>query len=291
MKKISILASAALLVASAFTSCNGNSKSELKTPTDSLSAYFGEMYGYGVAGELKQGPDSAKFNKDSFLKGLELVMDADTSDVSYVQGVALGAQLQQMFRQIKDQQHVEFNTRVVLQEFKKAFKSDSTKDPQALQMKVMELMQRISREALENSPEATNNKKAGEAYINAQIKKDPSIKKTASGLAYKVLAEGAGETFKTTDRIMIKYKGTHIDGSQFDASTEPVSMSPMAVVPGFKEGLLMMKPGAKYVLYIPGNLAYGPEGRGDAIKPNETLVFEVEAIGLEPEKAAEPANK
>ena len=284
MKKISILAVASIMAATTFVGCNGISNSDLKTPTDTLSAKFGEMYGYGVAGELQHGPDSAKLNKDSFIKGMELVLNADTSDVSFTQGVALGSQLVQMFRNIKDRQHVEFNARIVLNEFKKAFKSDSTKDPQAIQMQVMELMQRLSREAVENSPEAIANKKAGEAYIAAEMKKDPSIKKTESGLAYKVINEGAGETFKTTDRIMVKYVGKHIDGTEFDAQKEKaVSMSPMGVVPGFKEGLLMMKPGAKYVLYIPGNLAYGPEGRGGTIKANETLVFEIETEGLEPE--------
>lgn len=291
MKKISILAGLALVAATAFTSCNGGSKSDLKTPTDSLSAYFGEMYGYGVKGELTSGPDSAKFDKNAFIKGLEAAMNVDTSDVSYMQGMQLGTQLTGMFRQIKEQQHVDFNTKIVLDEFKKAFSSDSVKDPQAIQMKVMELMQRVSREAIENSPEAIQNKKAGEAYINSQMKKDPTIKKTASGLAYKVVAAGEGAEFKSTDQIMVKYKGTHIDGNQFDASQDFERMSPMEVVPGFKEGLLMMKPGAKYVFYIPADLAYGPEGRGD-IKPNETLVFEVETSGVAvDEPKATPAEK
>ncbi|MGN0211720.1 MAG: FKBP-type peptidyl-prolyl cis-trans isomerase [Muribaculaceae bacterium] len=283
MKKISILATASLLIASSMISCNGISNSDLKTANDTLSAKFGEMYGYGVAGELQHGPDSAKLDKGSFVKGMELVLNADTSDVSFIQGVALGSQLVQMFRNIKERQHVEFDARIVLNEFKKAFNSDSAKDPQAIQMQVMELMNRLSREALENSPEAIANKKAGEAYIADQMKKDATLKKTESGLVYKVIAEGEGENFKTTDRIMVKYVGKHIDGTEFDAQKEKaVSMSPMGVVPGFKEGLLMMKPGAKFVLYIPGNLAYGPEGRGN-IKANETLVFEVETEGVEPE--------
>lgn len=285
MKKISILAVAAFMVASSFMSCNGSSNSELKTPTDSLSALFGEMYGYGVAGELQHGPDSAKLNKESFIKGMELVLNADTSDVSYIMGIGLGNQLVNMFRNMKQTQKVEFNTQIVLNEFKKAFRADSAKDPQAIQMKVMELMQRVTREAKENDPKAIANKKAGADYIAAQMAQDKDIKKTASGLAYKVINEGAGECFKTTDRIMVKYVGKHIDGSEFDAQKEnPVSMSPMGVVPGFKEGLLMMKPGAKYTLYIPGDLAYGVEGRGPSIEPNETLIFEVETVGVEESK-------
>lgn len=285
MKKISILAVVALMGVSTFVSCNGNTKSELKTPTDTLSAYFGQMYGYGVSGELTKGPDSAKFDKAAFIKGFELATNVDTADVSFVQGMALGNQFNQIFREVKSRQQIDMNTQIVINEFKKAFMSDSAQDPQFLQMKVMELMQRISREAKENSPEAIANKKAGEEYIADMMKKDASIKKTESGLAYKVVNEGAGEAFKTTNRIMVKYKGTHIDGSTFDESKDAIAMSPMSVVPGFKEGLLMMKPGAKYILYIPGNLAYGPEGRGQ-IKPNETLIFEVETLGVEPEKPA-----
>lgn len=285
MKKISILAVAAFMVASSFMSCNGSSNSDLKTSTDSLSAMFGEMYGYGVSGELEHGPDSARLDKAQFIKGMELVLNADTSDVSYVMGIGLGNQLVNMFRNIKQTQKVEFDVQIVLNEFKKAFLADSAKDPQAIQMKVMELMQRVSREAKENDPEAVANKKAGADYIAAAMAKDKEIKKTASGLAYKVINEGTGECFKTTDRIMVKYVGKHIDGTEFDAQKEnAVAMSPMGVVPGFKEGLLMMKPGAKYTLYIPGDLAYGVEGRGGNIKANETLVFEVETIGLEPEK-------
>ena len=285
MKKISILAVASFMVASSFMSCNGSSSSDLKTPTDSLSAMFGEMYGYGVSGELEHSPDSARLDKAQFIKGMELVLNADTSDVSYVMGIGLGNQLVNMFRNIKQTQKVEFDTQIVLNEFKKAFLADSAKDPQAIQMKVMELMQRVSREAKENDPVAVANKKAGADYIAAQMAKDNTIKKTASGLAYKVINEGQGECFKTTDRIMVKYVGKHIDGTEFDAQKEnAVAMSPMGVVPGFKEGLLMMKPGAKYTLYIPGDLAYGVEGRGGNIKPNETLVFEVETEGVEPEK-------
>ena len=145
MKKISILAVAAFMVASSFMSCNGSSNSDLKTSTDSLSAMFGEMYGYGVSGELEHGPDSARLDKAQFIKGMELVLNADTSDVSYVMGIGLGNQLVNMFRNIKQTQKVEFDVQIVLNEFKKAFLADSAKDPQAIQMKVMELMQRVSR--------------------------------------------------------------------------------------------------------------------------------------------------
>jgi len=83
---------------------------------------------------------------------------------------------------------------------------------------------------------------------------------------------------------MVKYKGTKIDGSVFDESKEAVAMSPVSVVPGFKEALLMMSPGAQYIIYVPGELAYGVDGRMPRIEPNETLIFELETIGVEPAK-------
>ncbi len=292
MKKIFIFALAASSLLGA-ASCNGNStSSNLKTPSDSLSYYFGEMWGNGVGGELTQGPDSAKLNKASFIKGLEISLLADTSNVSYSQGLAVGSQLVSTFQQIKKQNNVDIDPKIVLDAFKKAFLSDSIKSPQEAQTKVMALMQKISEENKAKSPEAIANKKAGEAFINDAMKKDATIKKTESGLAYKEVTPGKGAKFTATDKVKVKYTGKHIDGKEFDASGDtPRSFSPMAVVPGFKEGLLMMSPGAKYILYIPGDLAYGVEGQPmGGIAPNETLVFEVETIGIDDAQPAQPAK-
>ncbi len=83
----------------------------------------------------------------------------------------------------------------------------------------------------------------------------------------------------------MKYKGQLIDGTVFDSNDEGATLSPRGTVPGFAEGLAMMKKGAKYVLYIPGELAYGVDGQPQAgIGPNATLVFEVEAVEVTPGK-------
>ena len=83
------------------------------------------------------------------------------------------------------------------------------------------------------------------------------------------------------------YKGTHVDGNTFDQSKEPIAFAPNQVVPGFREALLMMRPGAKMIAVLPYNLAYGDRGAGGAIKPYETLVFEIETLGLEETKPEE----
>jgi len=119
----------------------------------------------------------------------------------------------------------------------------------------------------------------GKAFL-AQNKTKPNIKTTASGLQYEVLTEGAGVAPLATDKVTVNYKGTLLDGTQFDSSYDrgqPTSFGLNQVIPGWTEGLQLMKPGAKYRFWIPYNLAYGSRDAGQ-IKPYSTLIFEVELI-------------
>lgn len=107
---------------------------------------------------------------------------------------------------------------------------------------------------------------------------------TASGLVYEQLRAGVGDAPKATDTVRVHYRGWLADGKQFDSSYlsgEPVSLPIAAVVPGFREGLLLMQPGAIYRLTIPPALAYGEAGAGGVIPPNATLVFTVTLLGIE----------
>ena len=276
MKKFSIVVVAALMLATTLFSCNGRS-SKSSTAVDTLSVMLGEMYGYGVSANASQMDSS--MNRESFLRGMEFIMNADTSDVDYMQGVGYAMNLQRMFSALKEQNMIDIDRTKFMLEFKKAFLNDSVMDATLLQAEVMNLMQRITREAKENDPKAIANRQAGEAFVAEAMKNDSTLKRTESGLVYKVVKEGNGKLFKTTDRIMAKYKGTHIDGKVFDETKDVArEMNPMGVIPGMKEAFLMMSPGAKYILYIPGELAYGVDGRGSVIGPNETLVFELETI-------------
>ena len=115
---------------------------------------------------------------------------------------------------------------------------------------------------------------------------------TASGLQYKILTEGKGDSPKATDTVKTHYKGTLIDGTEFDSSYsrgQPVTFPLGNVIPGWTEGLQLIKTGGKAKLFIPSNLAYGERGAGAKIGPNETLVFEVELISIE--KPDAPAKK
>ena len=197
-----------------------------------------------------------------------------------------------MQQDIKAQAGFNLNQRSFFKKFKEAFMADSIMSQEKLydmQVNMQSLLGRAREEALENDPKAVENKKAGEAFINKK-KADKSYITTKSGLVYKVLAEGAGENFKETDVIMTKYVGTHIDGKEFDNSQgEAVPFRCQGVIPGFAEILQLMKPGMKVEVVIPGDLAYGPDGRQPQIGPNETLVFVLETV--EAQKVTAPDGR
>lgn len=137
--------------------------------------------------------------------------------------------------------------------------------------------------------QAVANKQAGEVFLAQNAKKD-GVKTTASGLQYKVISEGKGASPKASDVVMVNYEGRLIDGTVFDSSYErgePVEFPLNQVIPGWTEGLQLMKPGAKYEFYIPSDLAYGESGNPD-IEPNSTLIFTVELLD---DNAAAAARK
>jgi len=139
----------------------------------------------------------------------------------------------------------------------------------------------VSKEAAEK------NTKEGEKFL-AENKTKPGVKTTASGLQYLVEKEGSGAAPKETDTVVVNYRGTLIDGTEFDSSYkrgEPATFPVNRVIKGWTEAVQLMKPGAKYKLFIPSNLAYGPSGAGEDIGPNATLIFEVELLSVKPPEA------
>lgn len=134
-----------------------------------------------------------------------------------------------------------------------------------------------------NAGTPSENKAAGEKFLAENAKKS-NVKTTASGLQYEVITAGSGKINpKATDNVTVHYKGTSIDGKEFDSSYsrgEPTSFPLNGVIPGWTEGVQLMTEGAKYKFYIPANLAYGENGAGGAIGPNEALIFEVELIKI-----------
>jgi len=135
---------------------------------------------------------------------------------------------------------------------------------------------------------AEENKKKGDAFL-AENKTKEGVVTTASGLQYKVLRAGKGPKPKLEDTVTTHYRGTLLDGTEFDSSykrNEPVSFQIKGVIPGWTEALQLMETGSKWQLFIPADLAYGPNGAGGLIGPNETLIFEVELLSIGPPAGA-----
>jgi FKBP-type peptidyl-prolyl cis-trans isomerase FklB len=131
------------------------------------------------------------------------------------------------------------------------------------------------------------NKQEGEKFLS-ENKTKPGVITLPSGLQYKVLTEGQGESPKSNDVVTVNYRGTAIDGTEFDSSYkrgQPATFGVSGVIKGWTEALELMKPGAKWQLFVPGNLAYGEFGKGQQIGPNQTLLFEVELLSS---KAPQP---
>lgn len=130
---------------------------------------------------------------------------------------------------------------------------------------------------------AQKNLEAGEAFLAENAKKD-GIVELESGLQYEVIKMGNGEKPSATSTVKTHYHGTLIDGTVFDSSVErgqPASFPVNRVIAGWTEALQLMPVGSKWRLFVPSNLAYGPQGSRGAIGPNETLIFEVELLAIE----------
>ena len=130
---------------------------------------------------------------------------------------------------------------------------------------------------------AEKNQKEGEVFLAGNKKKN-GVKTLSSGLQYKVIKNGTGNTPKLTDTVTTNYRGTLIDGTEFDSSYkrgQPAKFPVKGVIPGWTEALQLMKAGSKWQLFIPSNLAYGERGAGNMIGPNATLIFEVELLSID----------
>lgn len=158
---------------------------------------------------------------------------------------------------------------------------------QAAQMAIVELQQFVMAKQREKAAQAAaKNKAEGQAFLEKN-KSAEGVKVTESGLQYIVEKEGEGQSPKSFDEVTVHYAGKLIDGTEFDSSykrNEPVKFPVNGVIAGWTEALQLMKPGAKYKLFIPSDLAYGDEGVGDIIGPGAVLVFDVELIGITPQE-------
>src|SRR6266536_2476685 len=165
--------------------------------------------------------------------------------------------------------------------------------PQLTQDQVKEVMTTFEKD-MQSKQKAAGEKNAAEGTkFLEENKKKEGVKMTSSGMQYKVVKEGTGAQPKATDTVTVNYRGTLINGKEFDSSYkrgQPATFPLNGVIKGWTEGLQLMKTGSKYQVFVPPNLAYGDRNVGPDIAPNSTLIFEVELLGVKPpQSAASPA--
>ena len=214
-------------------------------------------------------------------------LKTDIDKVSYSFGLQVGFNFTRQNEALK-KQNVQINTDAMMAGVKDAIagKPQLTTDQvrQTLAAFEKDMTQKVQATAQKNTSD-------GEKFL-AENKKKEGVKTTASGLQYKVIKEGSGPQPKETDTVTVNYRGTLIDGTEFDSSykrgqaaTFPVN----GVIKGWTEALQLMKVGSKYQLFIPPNLAYAERQMGPDIGPNSTLTFEVELVGIQPTGTPSPS--
>lgn len=258
-------------------------KSNVLLKSDSLSMNMGRFYGLQLLNMSKQ----KKLNGEQIarlLEGFNSAINIDEDNKPLVDGKMLSIDYLNIEQGIKKQLSFDLNKEVFVNAFSSVLndpKVPTEEEFKALDKQAKAYISEVRTFAQENSPEALTQKGLGRVYVENIMEKDPGFIKAPSGLVYKIINPGNGKKFSATDKIKVMYKGTHVDGKTFDESKEPVAFAPSQVVPGFREALLMMSPGAKMIAVLPYDLAYGARGAGQSIKPFETLVFEIETLGLD----------
>ena len=145
----------------------------------------------------------------------------------------------------------------------------------------------------ERKKQGEENKEKGKAFLEANKLKE-GVVTTESGLQYKILKKGTGASPKATDTVKCNYRGTTIDGKEFDSSYkrgEPATFALNRVIKGWTEGLQLMKVGGKWQFFVPPELAYGERGAGHNIGPNEVLIFEVELLEIVKPETEKPQSR
>ena len=292
MKKVSILAAVAM--ATGLASCTAQApKATLKTDVDSLSYAIGISQTQGLKDYLSQRMEMDTTYMADFLKGVnDAANKTSKKDQAYLLGLQIGSQMAgpQAIKGMNHQLFADDSTMTVNKGdilagvFAGVLNKDMKMRPEEAQVLIQKMMESIKGKAAEKK--YADNKAAGEKFL-AENKTKEGVKTTASGLQYKVITEGKGEIPADTCKVKVNYKGTLIDGTEFDSSykrNEPSTFRANQVIKGWTEALTMMPVGSKWELYIPQELAYGARESGNQIKPFSTLIFEVELLGIEKDK-------
>jgi FKBP-type peptidyl-prolyl cis-trans isomerase len=179
---------------------------------------------------------------------------------------------------------VEVDPNILLQGLKDVLAGKPLLTPEEAHAALVELQkQAAAKQAEKRQQQSDANKREGEAFLSAN-KAKPGVVTLASGLQYKILTAGTGPIPVATDTVVCNYRGTLINGTEFDSSyarKEALTFQVGGVIKGWIEALQLMPVGSKWQLFIPSNLAYGEQGAGEDIGPNATLIFEVELVSIQ----------
>lgn len=287
MKKASIFM--VIAAAAGFASCTAQApKADLKNDVDSLSYAFGVAQSQGFGNYLTQQLriDSAQIG--DVVKGLidgAAGKDAK-SQMAYIEGLKVGKMIAENWVSgITSDVYADDSTKSIDKDNLVAgFIAGVLNKGQKMTMEeAQEYVQAVMEAANEKKMEAQfgSNREAGEKFL-AENKTKEGVQVTPSGLQYKVIKQGKGAVPTTTDKVSVHYRGTLIDGTEFDSSykrNKPTEFGVTQVIKGWTEALTMMPVGSKWELYIPQELAYGSRNQGQ-IKPFSTLIFEVELLDI-----------
>jgi FKBP-type peptidyl-prolyl cis-trans isomerases 1 len=286
MKKITIFMTVAIVAT--LTSCTPKTPTAtLKTQIDSLSYALGVGRTEGLYDYLlQQGIDTSLI--DDVIRGINFGAAKTTDkDIAYFAGIQIGRMVGDIWPEgLNFQLFGEESTQTISVDdmhagFIAAIKNDTTKMALAFAQEYANTaMEKVQNEAL--LVRFRENKEAGEKFL-ADNKGQDGVQITESGLQYKIIKQGKGEIPTESSTVKVHYKGTLIDGTEFESSytrNEPSIFGVTYVIAGWTEALLMMPVGSVWELYIPQEIAYGSRESG-LIRPFSTLIFQVELIGIE----------
>jgi FKBP-type peptidyl-prolyl cis-trans isomerase FklB len=221
--------------------------------------------------------DKKKDKSKGKSKEQTLTMSNAVDSFSYMVGISIGYSL-------KTQKIDSMNTALIAKGMEDVLKKDSVATVQAANMYINEYLTKLQEKS------SAENLVNGKLFL-AKNKTVAGVTETPSGLQIKVIQEGTGKSPLETDVVRCHYIGKLINGDVFDSSYErgqPAEFTLNGVISGWTEGLQLMKEGGKYELYIPSELAYGEQGAGQVIGPNETLIFEIELLEVIPSEETIP---
>lgn len=288
MKKFAIMMAA--VAAIVMGSCDSTPTAKMENEQDSVSYAAGVVLGTNLTQmmQYRMGIDSAYIQ--DFIRGIKdgMAIGKDTAKFAYVSGMQMGysiksQQLKGLSQQLTGSDSVDYiNYETFLAAYLAAAKGDSVKmQAEEANIYIMKLLE--SSESRKAERQFADNKKAGEAFMT-EIAKKEGVKPLRDGVYYEVIQEGNGPVAADTSHVSLRYRGTLIDGTEFDKSArddkdEPTTFAANQVIPGFSAALTSMPVGSKWKVYIPQEQAYGSRQAGQ-IKPFSALIFEIELVGI-----------